>query len=79
MGETETDCRKVLSDLYAYIDGETSMIDCAALEAHLAACGDCLSHADFERDVKQIVRRACGQADMPEGLEAKIRGLLQGH
>lgn len=74
MAEAETDCRQVLSALYTYLDGE--QLDCAGIEAHLAACGDCLSHAEFEKALKAVVRKACGQADLPADLEGKIRSLL---
>jgi anti-sigma factor (TIGR02949 family) len=74
MAEPETNCAEVLASLSTYLDGE--MVDCDGIERHLDACGDCVSHADFERHLKEVVRKACGEAELPPGLEAKIRSLM---
>lgn len=75
MAEPETNCAEVVASLYTYLDGE--MVDCAGIETHLAACGECVSLADFERHLRAVVRRACGDAALPPGLEARIRSLMQ--
>lgn len=37
----EHDCRHMLGDLSAYLDGEASDELCAEIEAHMAGCADC--------------------------------------
>lgn len=79
MGESETDCRQVLERLFLYIDGEIAGADCGVIEAHLRLCEPCLQHVDFERAVKEFVRRRCAEGcDPPDGLADRLRSRLAG-
>jgi anti-sigma factor RsiW len=42
-------CHHLLSDLSAYLDGETPPELCAELERHLADCDDCTAVVDTAR------------------------------
>ncbi len=42
-------CRHLLTDLSAYLDGEASPELCAELERHLADCDDCTAVVDTAR------------------------------
>ena len=77
MENAETDCRTVLKRLYLYLDGELASADCAEIDRHLERCVDCLGHVDFERALKNIVRRKCSESQTPEGLLDKVRERLR--
>ncbi|MBI4730334.1 MAG: mycothiol system anti-sigma-R factor [Acidobacteria bacterium] len=77
MEDAETDCRAALKRLYAYLDGEVAGEDCSEIEAHLARCRPCLDEADFERELKRVIRRKCGET-LPDGLADRVRARLRG-
>ncbi|HVL88684.1 MAG TPA: mycothiol system anti-sigma-R factor [Actinomycetota bacterium] len=77
MGNAETDCRQVLERLYLYIDGEIAGGDCASIEAHLKACPPCMQHVDFEKNLKEVVRRKCTEGAAPPELAAKLKLQIQ--
>lgn len=41
MADHEHNCRQMLGDLSAYLDGEASEELCAEIEQHMASCEDC--------------------------------------
>lgn len=77
MGHSQTDCRQVLKRLYLYIDGEIAGGDCATIEAHLAECPPCHDHVEFEKDLKEMVRRKCIEGSAPPDLTARLKAQLQ--
>lgn len=76
MENAETDCREVLKRLYLYLDGEMAGAGCAEIERHLQACGYCLGQVDFERELKAVVRRKCGER-LPQGMVERVRERLR--
>lgn len=76
MDDAASDCREVLDRLYQYIDGEIAAVDCASIELHLRACEDCLHHADFERELKAIIKRKCSDR-APEEIIDRLRSRLR--
>ncbi|MGH2668859.1 MAG: mycothiol system anti-sigma-R factor [bacterium] len=77
MGHSETDCRQVIAELFLYIDGEIAGGQCAGIEAHLRRCAPCLNHVDFERELKEFVRRKCSEGAAPPDLVARLKDHLQ--
>lgn len=77
MGNAKTDCRQVLENLYLYIDGEVAGDICVSIEAHLSLCPPCHDHVDFERDLKEMVRRKCLEGAAPPDLTARLKTHLQ--
>lgn len=71
------DCQEALREIEQLIDGELDPVVRGELVAHLAACGPCMSHADFRRRVKELVAQKCTQLDVPADLLGKIRELLR--
>ena len=76
MGKPEADCQALLAHLYEFLDGEVGEDECAALERHVEACPECFNQVDFERGVKELVRRKCSER-LPEGLTARLRERIQ--
>lgn len=77
MGESEANCREILRQLYLYLDGEVAGGDCAVIERHLSSCSPCMQHAEFERAVKEVVRRKCGSERAPAELVDRLRDQLR--
>lgn len=77
MEQSEADCRDVLSRIYLYLDGEIADGGGVGIEAHLIECGACMRHADFERAIKELVKRSCGGNECPSTLVERLRGLIR--
>src|ERR671915_3146 len=75
------DCKDLESLVTPYVDGEVTPEQCAAIEAHLAACPDCRRCADAESGARAVVRRCRGtlRAPAPASLHAKCRKLAAEH
>jgi len=68
-----TDCRKVLEQVYLYLDGE--LIDDEerqAVRVHLDECSPCLRAYGVEQEVKALVARSCGGDHAPDGMRQRL-------
>ncbi|MEO3768521.1 mycothiol system anti-sigma-R factor [Streptomyces sp. B8F3] len=72
----ETDCSEVLDHLYEYLDKEMPEGDCAKFQVHFDECSPCLEKYGLEQAVKKLVKRCCGQDDVPADLRAKVMGRI---
>jgi mycothiol system anti-sigma-R factor len=63
--------------MWQYIDGELDVESTDELQRHLAQCRECFSEAEFERQLKEMVRRACGAERAPERLRERLTKILQ--
>lgn len=52
------DCEEAMRRLWDFLDDELDPVREAEMRAHLAACGQCSGHADFERLFLAAVRAA---------------------
>jgi anti-sigma factor (TIGR02949 family) len=75
------DCKDLESLVTPYVDGEVTPEQCAAIEAHLAACPDCRRAAEAESGARAVVRRCRGslRAPAPASLHARCRKLAADH
>lgn len=69
------ECNESLSEMYSYIDGELHIWRRVRVRAHLQRCPYCQHVHDFEVEMKESVRRACG-CQPPPDLADKIRRVL---
>ena len=60
----ETDCRDVLGEVYLYLDLECSEDRRTLIRTHLDECNPCLRQYGIEQEVKALVARCCGAAQM---------------
>ncbi len=74
---SETDCEKLLDELYQLLDGELPPERCAELQAHFEACLGCLGRHEVERYFKEFIRRRCGGQAAPPPLIDRIRTSLE--
>jgi mycothiol system anti-sigma-R factor len=70
-------CQDCLDRMWQYIDGELDVESTDELQRHLAQCRECFSEAEFERRLKDMVRRACGAERAPERLRERLTKILQ--
>ena len=74
------ECRTILTEISAYLDGELGAAACATIELH---CADCASCAAVVADLKQTAGlcRQVGTAPLPmpvlERARASVRRLLE--
>jgi mycothiol system anti-sigma-R factor len=66
------DCKQTLRELDTFLDGELSDTTREQIHQHIDGCVDCLQTFAFHADLKQAIRRKCGNDEMPASLLAKI-------
>lgn len=70
-------CQEFEARLHPYVDGELTIGEAAAADAHDAACRRCAELARRERELRQLLRRQPREAASPE-LRARIVARLRG-
>ena len=53
-------CRDAVERLWEYIDGELPASEAENVKRHLAACGSCHPHFDFQKAFCEFLRNADG-------------------
>jgi mycothiol system anti-sigma-R factor len=71
------DCEEVLREVELYLDEELLPEDRRQIEEHLAACGDCLSKAEFRERLRELIAAKCGTEAVPPSLLERIRSKLE--
>jgi anti-sigma factor (TIGR02949 family) len=66
------DCNETIRELDAFLDGELRDEVRAHIHVHLESCMDCLQAFDFQAELRQAIRRKCGNDEMPPGLLDRI-------
>lgn len=69
------ECREALNRLGAFLDGELGELTQSKLAEHLSDCGPCTDRAEFEEQLRELVRRGCAD-QAPAHLRARIRSQL---
>ncbi len=70
-------CQQALQWMSRYLDGELDAESSGELERHLAECRECFSLAEFERQLRKIVRRSCESEQVPPELQERVARLLR--
>lgn len=70
------DCERTLEQIALYLDGE--LVGEASIEVHqhVETCTPCHDRAEFQRRLKELVRGACGECEMPPGLLDRLKAFL---
>lgn len=69
-------CRKILTELSAYLDGELDATACDAVERHCQTCARCASIVEGLRRTHGICRRAAA-LPLPPDVRARARTAVQ--
>jgi anti-sigma factor (TIGR02949 family) len=67
-----TDCQDALTKLESFLDGELPDVTVGEISQHLADCYPCADRADFESQLRALVKRGCAE-QAPESLLERIR------
>jgi anti-sigma factor RsiW len=82
MNPHSPECRAILSNISAYLDGELDATACAAIEQHCAGCPECAPVVEGLRRTIGLCQDA-GTAPLPSGVRERaaesIRKLLDSH
>jgi len=73
---SDTDCGRLLTRLWQYLDGETDEQLCEDLQTHLAACLPCRQHAEFEVKLRQVIQAKCRGERAPDHLRAGLARIV---
>jgi anti-sigma factor RsiW len=71
-------CKDAIDLLGAYLDGELTAHDKAALEEHLGACAPCVEFVATYRQTPGLCKKAL-QAKMPKDLADSLSAFLRKH
>ena len=70
------DCDKVLERLERYLDGECPREIEGLVRAHLQDCSPCLSRADFQQALRELIASKCRET-APSGLLQRVMARLE--
>ncbi len=70
-------CTQVMQQLWPYLDGELDAETSGELSRHLEECRRCFPRAEFERNLRAMVRRSCNREQASPELQARVRRLLR--
>jgi mycothiol system anti-sigma-R factor len=77
MGEHGCDCDEARAEAQRFIDGELDLTVRVQIERHLAECHGCTERTEFQRHLKLLIARKCGQESVPPELEARVLELIR--
>ena len=69
-------CEEVMSKLYAYLDREVDALTEADIDAHVHACRECYSRAEFEKALRRKVA-ATVDVEVPEETRGRLEALIK--
>lgn len=72
-------CEEALQMLSRYLDREIDETDAGELARHLAECRRCFSLAEFERHLREMVRRSCNCEQVPPYLRERLNEILKSY
>jgi mycothiol system anti-sigma-R factor len=72
-----TGCKKLLSELSNYLEGELDAANRAELEQHIKKCPNCWVIIDTTRKTIQIYQGCCEPYPLPESLQDRLQQALR--
>jgi anti-sigma factor (TIGR02949 family) len=70
------ECREMLAELSAFMDGELEERLCAEIEAHMRDCPECRVMVDTLRKTV-VLYRTQGQVEVPTGVRSRLYAVLE--
>ncbi len=71
----DDDCRRVLDELWVYLDRECPNDLASAIHLHIEHCPPCLDRAEFELQLRLLIASKCrdnAPADLRERITARL-------
>jgi anti-sigma factor RsiW len=72
MSESLTECRTILANISAYLDGELEATACEAIEQHCQGCASCAALVSGLRETVGLCREAAS-IPLPEAVRQRAR------
>lgn len=72
MSADKPECRRVVDQIYAYLDGELEAFEVERLRAHLEDCPPCVTEYERDQLLKALIRRSCACEPAPATLRMQI-------
>jgi len=72
-----SDCEEAVRQLAAYLDRELDSAAVRELERHLETCRSCFSRAEFERRLRERMKRDLNADPVPPEFSDRIRMLVR--
>jgi anti-sigma factor (TIGR02949 family) len=69
---SEISCEEVLAEIEDFLHGELDPSEAARLADHLSTCPPCFDRAEFQRELKAIVKQKC-RSEAPQHLIWRVR------
>ncbi len=76
MAELSRECRALLSEISAYLDGELSTTACDTIERHCETCTDCAAVVQGLRETIGLCRKA-GSFPLPVAVRQRARAGIE--
>lgn len=76
MSHGHISCEEVIKELFAYLDREVDEGLSERIEHHLERCRDCFSRAEFEKKLRDCLKRST-EASAPERLRQRIHQAIR--
>ena len=73
--ETAPDCRRALTELFSFLDGEIGADERHQVAAHLDRCSDCLEAFEFHHELRELIAQRC-RSEAPDHLKDRILGAI---
>ena len=77
MGDRGCDCNEARAEAQRFIDGELDVSVRIQIEQHLADCHGCTERTEFQRHLKLLIAKKCGQEAVPPELEERVLELIR--
>lgn len=77
MGDRGCDCNEARAEAQRFIDGELDVSVRIQIERHLADCHGCTERTEFQRHLKLLIAKKCGQEAVPPELEERVLELIR--
>ena len=70
-------CKESLQKLYEFLDGEMEKMSSAQIEQHLDWCRGCWDRFEFEKRLKERLKKSCSKESCSDTLRNRIKSLLE--
>ena len=70
---SDDDCRLVMAEVWALLDGEVTDDKRDRLRHHFEECPACFQHYGVEERIKRLIATKCGSDKAPEYLIQRVR------
>jgi mycothiol system anti-sigma-R factor len=70
-------CKESLQKIYEFLDGEMEKLPMHEIEKHLDNCRGCWDRFEFEKQLKELVKKSCCKETCTDALKKRIQAILE--